>query len=70
MVTGGDETWDYVTEYQLTGVGNETPLSGMRQGRWDHACGVYQDADGQQVRRFAVALHCIQISYKMHLGIR
>ena len=53
---------NYVTEYQLTGESpacwgcvsrgdkNETPLKEMRQGRKEgHACGVYQDAGGQQV---------------------
>merc|ERR1712037_102317 len=38
-----------VTSYQLTGNGDETPLTPMNQGRYDHACGVYQDAGGQQV---------------------
>ena len=48
VVTGGTE--EYVTEYKLSD-GNETPLTPMVQGRFDHACGVYQDAGGQQVRR-------------------
>ena len=56
VVTGGVETSDYVTEYQLTGDGNVTPLTPMVQGRWDHACGVYQGAGGQQVRRMLLAL--------------
>ena len=51
VVTGGRDTFDYVTEYQLTGNGNETPLTPMREGRFGHACGVYQDAGGRQVRR-------------------
>ena len=51
VVTGGDYTWDLVTSYQLTGNGDETPLTPMNQGRYSHACGVYQDAGGQQVRR-------------------
>jgi len=49
LVTGGRDTYDYVTSYQLTGNGDETPLTPLNQGRADHACGVYQDADGQQV---------------------
>ena len=49
VVTGGYETFDFVTEYQLTGNGNETPLTSMRQGRLGHACAVYQDVAGQQV---------------------
>ena len=52
VVTGGHETKSYVTEYQLTGKdGKETPLTPMRQGRYGHACAVYQGAAGQQVRR-------------------
>merc|ERR1712154_504019 len=48
-ITGGYDTYDRVTSYQLTGNGDETPLTPMNQGRADHACGVYQDAGGQQV---------------------
>ena len=52
VVTGGVDTESYVTEYQLTGNNsNETPLTPMRQARYRHACGVYQGAAGQQVRR-------------------
>ena len=51
VVTGGSGTWDYVTSYKLATGGNETPLTPMKQGRRNHACGVYQDAGGQQVRR-------------------
>ena len=51
VVTGGWDTWDLVTSYQLSGNGDETPLTPMKQGREYHACGVYQDAGGQQVRR-------------------
>ena len=51
LVTGGYNTFDRVTSYQLSGNGDETPLTPMNQGRYDHACGVYQDAGGQQVRR-------------------
>ena len=48
VVTGGVGTWDLVTEYQLTD-GRETNLTNLTEGRENHACGVYQDADGQQV---------------------
>lgn len=51
IVTGGYETYSYVTEYHLSGDGNETPLSPMTQGRRTHACGVYRGAGGEQVRR-------------------
>ena len=51
VVTGGADTFDFVTSYQLTGNGDETPLTPMNQGRYHHACGVYQNAGGQQVRR-------------------
>ena len=51
VVTGGWDTWDLVTSYQLSGNGDETPLTPMNQVRATHACGVYQDAGGQQVRR-------------------
>ena len=45
VVTGGEGTGDYVTSN-----GNETPLTPMGQGRGAHACGVYQDASGHQLR--------------------
>merc|ERR1712083_603623 len=52
IVTGGDG-WEgmesYVTEYHLSGDGNETPLSPLTKGRRDHACGVYRGAGGEQV---------------------
>ena len=48
VVTGGSGTFDLVTEYQLTD-GNETPLTSMVQPRGYHACGVYLDANSQQV---------------------
>ena len=48
VVTGGSATEDLVTEYQLTD-GRETALTNLTEGRGWHACGVYQDADGQQV---------------------
>ena len=52
IVTGGmRETATYVTEYRLTGDGNETPLPPLTQPRMDHACGVYRGAGGEQVRR-------------------
>ena len=51
VLTGGDGIGDYVTEYNLSSNGDETPLTPMNQGRSGHACGVYQDAGGQQVRR-------------------
>ena len=51
LVTGGYETEEYVTSYQLSGNGDEIPLTPMQHGRHEHACGVYQDAGGQQVRR-------------------
>ena len=51
VVTGGKDTAELVTSYHLSGNGDETPLTPMKQGRRRHACGVYQDAGGQQVRR-------------------
>ena len=51
VVTGGATTYDFVTSYHLSGNGDETPLTPLKQGRYQHACGVYQDAGGQQVRR-------------------
>ena len=50
VVTGGYDTKDYVTQYNLTD-GNETPLTPLGQPRYIHACGVYQDAGGQQVSK-------------------
>ena len=50
VVTGGFESEEYVTEYQLTGDGNETPLTSMRfGGRSHHACAAYMQAGGKQV---------------------
>ena len=51
VVTGGEDTWQYVTSYQLTANEDKTPLAPMKKGRSGHACAVYQDAGGQQVRR-------------------
>ena len=51
VVTGGDDTYDFVTSYQLTGNGDEALLTSLKQGRRSHACGIYHDAGDQQVRR-------------------
>merc|ERR1711971_1070805 len=48
VVTGGDNARYWVTQYQLPD-GTETPLTSMGTPRWQHACGVYRDADNQQV---------------------
>ena len=50
VVTGGIDTESFVTEYNLVD-GTETPLTPMRQPRYNHACGVYQDADDRQVSK-------------------
>ena len=50
VVTGGYNTFDFVTQYHLTD-GTDTPLTSMGQGRHGHACGVYQDTNGQQVSK-------------------
>ena len=50
VVTGGYKTNDYVTEYQLTGDATETVMTSLINGRSSHACGVYREAGGQQVR--------------------
>ena len=50
LVTGGYNTESYVTQYQLTDKGSETPRNPMKQPRRYHACGVYQNAGGQKVR--------------------
>ena len=50
VVTGGSGTEDLVTEYQLTS-GTETPHTSMGHPRYQHACGSYLDADGQQVSK-------------------
>ena len=52
VVTGGAGTSasaSAVTEYQLTADGTETALTPIQHPRYDHACGVYQGAGGQQV---------------------
>merc|ERR1712004_39520 len=48
VVTGGHPTEDLVTEYRLSD-GRETALTPLTEGREGPACGVYQDADAQQV---------------------
>ena len=50
VVTGGFRTYDYVTEYQLTSDATETEMTSLINGRYRHACGVYREADGQQVK--------------------
>ena len=58
VVTGGYATYVYVTEYHLTD-GTETNLTSLSKPRHDHACAVYQNADGQQVRkRFYICKEC------------
>jgi len=49
VVTGGGDTYDYVTEYQLTGDATETEMTSLINGRFGHACGAYREAGGQQV---------------------
>ena len=49
VVTGGLNSFDYVTEYKLTGDATETVMTSLITGRLWHACGVYRQADGQQV---------------------
>ena len=49
VVTGGFKTYDYVTEYKLAGDATETVMTTLITGRDRHACGVYRQADGQQV---------------------
>ena len=63
-MTGGylkalDLTQDYVTEFSLTEDVKEIPLARMNKARFQHVCGVYQEADGQQVRKFAV--YCCEV---------
>ena len=48
IVTGGRQTDERVTEYNLS-AGTEIQLNNIEK-RSDHACGAYQDANGQQVR--------------------
>merc|ERR1719341_2451040 len=48
VVTGGWQTEAFVTEYHLED-GTETALIPLGQPRWGHACGVYLDADDQEV---------------------
>ena len=50
VVTGGFDTEEYVTEYQLTGDdATENLLTPMIQPRQQHACGAYQGVGDQQV---------------------
>ena len=73
VVTGGFESEEYVTEYQLTGDGNETPLTSMRSGgRSHHACAAYMQAGGKQVIKKSmrarieksISIICYLLSYK------
>ena len=50
VVTGGFGTGAFVTEYHLE-EGTKTHLTPMGQPRWVHACGVYRDANYQQVSK-------------------
>ena len=70
VVTGGDGTEDFVTQYQLTD-GTETELTSLARPRRAHACGVYQDADNQQVRtRFWNCKECsVQIMNDFKIDI-
>ena len=60
VVTGGADAQAYVTQYHLV-EGNETPLTPLGQPRWTHACGVYQDADGQQVSERLCNVQCVAL---------
>ena len=52
VVTGGHDTGNYVTQYQLDDRSRTaTNLTSLGQTRWAHACGFYQDADDQKVRK-------------------
>ena len=53
VLSGGYNTESYVTEYRLSD-GLATPLAPMHQMREGHACGVYQDAGGHQVRKLPI----------------
>ena len=44
LLTGGYDTFDFVTSYQLTSNGDETSLTLMSEGTAEHACGAYQVA--------------------------
>ena len=70
VVTGGDGTEDFVTQYQLAD-GTETELTSLVQPRRAHACGVFQDADNQQVRtRFWNCKECsLQIMNEYKIDI-
>ena len=50
VVAGGWGTEDYVTQYQIND-GAELPLTSLGQPRMMHACGAYQDSDGQQASK-------------------
>ena len=49
VVAGGLYTYNYVTQYDLAD-GSETTLTSLGRPRYKHACGVYQDTGGQQVK--------------------
>ena len=60
VMTGGDYAESLVTEYSLAD-GNRIHLTSMRQGRRSHACGVYQDAGNQQVKKTILQLQYVEI---------
>ena len=57
VVTGGMDTEDYATQYNLAD-GNETPLTSLGRPRDGHACSIYQDTDGQQVSKRLCSCKC------------
>ena len=69
VVTGGGDTKDLVTQYDLP-TGKETPLTPLGQPRSGHACGLYQDLDGQQVSNmlFSCKLCGTDIDVLVHTG--
>ena len=65
VVTGGYiGNYDYVTEYHLT-TGAERVLSSLSQGRYFHACGVYQNA-GQQVSSFSFSTLLFKVDCELY----
>ena len=69
VVTGGQGTESFVTEYQLAD-GTETHLVSLRLPRYAHACGVYQGTDDELVSfQFSYFLNSKHSGSPRHWGL-
>ena len=70
IVTGGFNTEEYVTEYQLSGVdATETLLTPIIRPRQQHACSVYQGAGDQQVTISMMTMMMTMVTFMLTMMI-